>query len=215
MQQTGEQTALGSMRSSQEPVSDTAFLLRTLGQLWLHRVQINWKAFSSVEKRRRLELPTYPFERQRYWIAASNTGDLRGSSAATERDISTWFYTPTWKPAAASQPAKLNSTKARWLVFSDAEGIGEEMAEQLRATGANLTMVSPSDRFARTPSNDYFLRADRPSDYHDLCKEVCGGGDPPQFIVHLWSVTRNFEENFETAQLLGFYSLLHLAQALE
>ena len=215
MQQTGEQTALGSMRSSQEPVSDTAFLLRTLGQLWLHRVQINWKAFSSVEKRRRLELPTYPFERQRYWIAASNTGDLRGSSAATERDISTWFYTPTWKPAAASQPAKLNWTKARWLVFSDAEGIGEEMAEQLRATGANLTMVSPSDRFARTPSNDYFLRADRPSDYHDLCKEVCGGGDPPQFIVHLWSVTRNFEENFETAQLLGFYSLLHLAQALE
>ncbi|TBR56966.1 hypothetical protein B4U84_26390, partial [Westiellopsis prolifica IICB1] len=48
--------------------SDVAFLLRTLGQLWLAGVSIDWSAFSSHEFRHRLPLPTYPFERHRYWI---------------------------------------------------------------------------------------------------------------------------------------------------
>lgn len=39
-----------------------------LGQLWLGGAPIRWPAFYSREQRRRVPLPTYPFERQRYWI---------------------------------------------------------------------------------------------------------------------------------------------------
>jgi FkbM family methyltransferase len=40
-----------------------------LGQLWLAGVQIDWSAFHANERCHRLPLPTYPFERQRYWIS--------------------------------------------------------------------------------------------------------------------------------------------------
>lgn len=48
--------------------SEMASLLTTLGQLWLAGVHIDWAGFSAHEQGRRLPLPTYPFERQRYWI---------------------------------------------------------------------------------------------------------------------------------------------------
>jgi acyl transferase domain-containing protein len=45
-----------------------AFLLKTLGNLWLSGVAVDWKSYYKNEKRRRIPLPTYPFERKRYWL---------------------------------------------------------------------------------------------------------------------------------------------------
>jgi acyl carrier protein len=59
---------LPTLRNSCDRQSDVAFLLNTLGQLWLAGVQINWQCFYADERRHRVPLPTYPFERQRYWI---------------------------------------------------------------------------------------------------------------------------------------------------
>ncbi|MGL4618099.1 SDR family NAD(P)-dependent oxidoreductase [Chroococcidiopsis sp.] len=63
-----QQVVLNSIRHPKEQQSDVRFLLNTLGQLWLAGVQIDWSGFYAHKKRDRLPLPTYPFERQRYWI---------------------------------------------------------------------------------------------------------------------------------------------------
>jgi len=63
-----DQVVLSSLRHPQEEQPDTAFLLNTLGRLWLAGVNINWSDFYAEERRHRVPLPTYPFERQRYWI---------------------------------------------------------------------------------------------------------------------------------------------------
>lgn len=65
----GDRIALPSLRHSYDSQSDIAFLLNALGQLWLAGVQIDWSAFHANERCHRLPLPTYPFERQRYWIS--------------------------------------------------------------------------------------------------------------------------------------------------
>jgi len=59
---------LSSLRYAYERQSDVAFILNTLGQLWLAGIKIDWSRFYAHESRHRLPLPTYPFERQRYWI---------------------------------------------------------------------------------------------------------------------------------------------------
>ncbi|MHC5763066.1 beta-ketoacyl synthase N-terminal-like domain-containing protein [Nostoc sp.] len=61
-------TILSSLRYAYERESDVAFILNTLGQLWLEGIKIDWSGFYAHERRYRLPLPTYPFERQRYWI---------------------------------------------------------------------------------------------------------------------------------------------------
>ncbi|MBN3950377.1 MAG: thioester reductase domain-containing protein [Nostoc sp. NMS7] len=59
---------LSSLRHPHDQFSDVAFLLNTLGQIWLVGVKVDWSGFYAHERRHRLPLPTYPFERQRYWI---------------------------------------------------------------------------------------------------------------------------------------------------
>ena len=50
-----------------EPGTDREALLAATGKLWEAGVEIDWAALHA-EKPRRVALPTYPFERQRYWI---------------------------------------------------------------------------------------------------------------------------------------------------
>jgi acyl transferase domain-containing protein len=52
----------------QDEDSDEAARLTATGQLWLAGVDIKWAALHHGQTRRRVELPTYPFERKRYWI---------------------------------------------------------------------------------------------------------------------------------------------------
>jgi acyl transferase domain-containing protein len=99
-EKTAGQLALCSLRHPAERASDAEFLLNSLGKLWLAGIQVDWQTFHSAD-RRRLPLPTYPFERKRYWIespiriarqiallaetsrkdngAGNNGGQLRGS----------------------------------------------------------------------------------------------------------------------------------------
>lgn len=66
----GGRVALSTLRHPREERSDVAFLLETLGRLWLGGGEIDWRGLHSGEERRRVVLPTYPFERQRYWLEA-------------------------------------------------------------------------------------------------------------------------------------------------
>ena len=60
--------ALPTLRHAFERTDDLAFLLQTVGRLWLTGLRPDWPAFWADQPRRRVPLPTYPFERRRYWI---------------------------------------------------------------------------------------------------------------------------------------------------
>jgi acyl transferase domain-containing protein len=57
-----------SLRTSSTPGSGVASLLDALGRLWLAGAAVDWAGFTGAERRHRTALPTYPFERQRYWF---------------------------------------------------------------------------------------------------------------------------------------------------
>ena len=70
---------LSSMRHLREAQSDEEFLLGILGKLWLAGAKIDWGGFYGQERRHRLPLPTYPFERQRYWVDPKKPPALNGA----------------------------------------------------------------------------------------------------------------------------------------
>ncbi len=67
---------LPSLRSGRE---DWAQVLESLGTLYVNGADIDWAGFDRDYARRRVALPTYPFERQRYWL--EQTDWLRPSAA--------------------------------------------------------------------------------------------------------------------------------------
>ena len=63
-----QQIAIASLGDNAENEAEWTALLKAVGQLWLAGVSIDWSNFYQRETRQRIPLPTYPFERQRFWI---------------------------------------------------------------------------------------------------------------------------------------------------
>ena len=60
---------LASLREGRD---DWSILLKSLGTLHVHGVNVDWRAFGKNSERQTLRLPTYPFQRQSYWIKPSS-----------------------------------------------------------------------------------------------------------------------------------------------
>ena len=69
----GDQLWLASLRSHQQ---DWYQLLESLAQLYVREIQIDWAGFERDYPKCRVLLPTYPFQRQRYWIENLSSDQL-------------------------------------------------------------------------------------------------------------------------------------------
>lgn len=211
-----EQMVVSSLHRPEALQSDEATMLRALGRLWLSGQAVNWDGFYKHESRRRVSLPPYPFERQRYWIEARRPAEL-ATTQRQKQKITKWLYAPTWQrvPLTASSHV---ATSGGWLIFSDNHVLGPQLIQRLRQQGQVVVTVTRGDKFTRTGDNEYTIATGRSDDYKALIKTLQDADQLPSNILHLWSVTGEPQpsttESMDQGQELGFYSLLYLAQAL-
>lgn len=59
---------LSTLPGQRLAVSSLRCMLQSLGRLWELGVTVDWEAFYRRERRQRVALPTYPFQRKRHWI---------------------------------------------------------------------------------------------------------------------------------------------------
>ena len=193
--------------------SDHETLLGTLGHLWLAGVEPDWAAFYRREQRRRVSLPTYPFERRRFWIErADKSFAALEPPAGKKPDMADWFYVLSWKLSPLAPP---QDDAGRWLFFVDEMGVGSRLAEGLQKAGCEVWTVEPGEGFARLGDRRFGLDPGREEAYTQLIGAL--GENLPQRIVHLWSLTSAESADpglLERMQSMGFYSLLFLVQAL-
>src|SRR5579885_973919 len=156
-------TKIIATQPSRDEKNDYAYFLTSIGRLWLTGVELDWQSFYAGELRRRIPLPTYPFERQRHWIDVqdwrqrssigrdkSGPYSVQGILQASERkaDIGRWFAVPGWKQAPPSPlpPGEL-TTATNWLIFLDEAGIGAALARRFVAAGQRVVTVAPGTSF--------------------------------------------------------------------
>lgn len=109
-----------------------------LGRLWLEGVDIDWTALHAERVTHRIPLPTYPFERRRFWIDPAPPVQARRSEERRE-DVTEWFYLPAWHQAPRLLPGDLDDrlvAAAPWLITGADRPAAAALAERLRAAGA-------------------------------------------------------------------------------
>ncbi len=209
--------AVASLRSPKETTDDRMALLTALGRLWQAGVSIDWARVHAREVRRRVPLPTYPFERERHWVepnAESKSGtDVARGFSLDRQPLEDWFYQASWR-RVASVDGKTKRLVGTSLVFLDDTGVGDAVADELRAAGGRVVTVRPGPAFASRGDDSYEVAPDIRSDYVHLLEAV----GTPATVVHAWGVTpedrRPLGERIPTSHTRGFLSLLFLAQAL-
>jgi len=100
-------TAIPTFADTDADNTEWATLLFALGSLWQNGVSIDWEAFYANEDRRRIPLPTYPFERQRFWVDPAPkllpASGLQSADSASYTDLSIELP-PSSAPVATAIP---------------------------------------------------------------------------------------------------------------
>jgi amino acid adenylation domain-containing protein len=130
------QAVIASLRHPKAVDEDAAVLLGAVARLWLAGGDFDWEAFGASEQRRRLSLPTYPFERQRYWVdpLPQQQGASR-STPGSRRDPGDWTYVPVWKQAplprtrAAGSAGAFRPAGSAGMAAGSGAGRGEPSGE--------------------------------------------------------------------------------------
>lgn len=205
---------LSSIRHPNDKITDMAFLLNSLGKLWIAGKQPDWSEFYKQEKRRHIPLPTYSFECKRYWIEKMQP--QTNQSAQFKTDIRDWMLIPSWKRSNALNsfnPEMLEKNKYKWLIFIDEEGIGQHLAQRLLASGQEAATVAYGERFTSGADNTFKLNSKRTWEYAALISRLNNMDMLPDIVVYLWNYSEKSE--FGSCQAADSYSLLSLAQSIE
>lgn len=214
-----DQPVLSSLRHPQEMQADDVFLYHTVGQLWLAGIRPDWAQLHQGARRRRVELPTYPFERERYWIDGPSDDEVlpQQQTLFKRSDRSRWFYLPSWK-RSLPPVAEVDAAAKRWLVLGGEDWLSRRLFEALRSRGDWAAWGGQGDDFS-AEALTYSLNPADPAHYGRLLADLKQQGFLPTHILHLWNISteRPTPDNGDpiTAALTpSFYSPLYLAQAI-
>ena len=91
-----EQVIASSLADSFSGDDDAVALMNALGAVWMAGVRPNWPALYRGARRQRVSLPTYPFERKRYWLETNEAAEGTRTRANAPQQVS--------QPAAVESP---------------------------------------------------------------------------------------------------------------
>jgi polyketide synthase PksN len=203
--------------------------LTRLARLWALGAEIDWSLLHAGGTPRRVSLPTYPFERQRYWIdttplaavrvvpaaptAVAPTAAAPGPAAAVAEAPQRLHYGVTWQ--AAPPPSPVAQPAGTLLLLDGTDTIFRTLAAQ-RGAAAPLVRVTFAKAYRELGPTEFEVRADDETDFRELfaalqCRDLL-----PQVILHRCSDGVTLEQSLpDTAALhQPVFALLHVAKAL-
>jgi acyl transferase domain-containing protein len=190
---------VSTLPAAAETASSDATVTEALGRLWLAGVEVDWRAYH-MQGAGRVSLPTYPFQRQSFWVddgvptrfglapaSAAGGGSLEQDPLARLPEHQ-FLCLPVWRQTAVRPPAAATGP-LRWLFYSDAghaDAIAGQLAERLRAQGHAVTWVRPGTAFG-SEHGGFRVRPGDAADALALLSELQSRGQQPTRIVHLWT----------------------------
>jgi len=211
-QQAGtEAEIVASLRHAKEMPDDARAALEALGRLWSAGVDINWSGFHQDFRRRRVPLPTYPFERKRYWVEPGDAPAVSApaTGATKNPDLAQWFYVPGWKRAHLHIPPPEPSD---WILFDDGSELAGSLVNLLATRGDICVRVRAGGELTRVSKDEFRIDPHHAEHYEELLRALRGSDRRRWRIAHLWCADPQLPS--EAAQDLGFHALLHLCQAI-
>ncbi|HEX8393728.1 MAG TPA: beta-ketoacyl synthase N-terminal-like domain-containing protein [Longimicrobium sp.] len=176
--------AIPSLRYAYDRRPDTQFLLDALGRLWLAGVEVDWAAVRGAERRQRLALPTYPWERQRYWVELPQAEEgqaARVAANARHADPAQWIHAATWTRTPA--PAAPSPGHDHILLMSSGQGLADRVTSALDRVGYNVISVRPDTGFS-AGKRMHTVRPALREDYRQMTETLASIGMRPRAVVH-------------------------------
>jgi phthiocerol/phenolphthiocerol synthesis type-I polyketide synthase B len=127
------------------------------------------------------------------------------STAKITQDLSNARYQVEWQLSPLTAETKTSQVE-RWLIFSDNQGIGQELAAVVNDP---CILVSSGEIYQKLPSGHYQINPHQTADFQQLLEDI---SEPVTKVVYLWGLDSSID--IENSQTQSYSSLLYLVQAL-
>ncbi|MEU7449788.1 type I polyketide synthase [Streptomyces diastaticus] len=204
----------------QDGRDDVQVLLEGVGRLWSHGVSVRWDRYWSHEERGRVHAPTYPYDRDRFWVdpAVPEAGAGGGPAPADCGPL----YVPTWKEtglpsAPTTVRAHADDEGGTWIVFAPpGDAVAARLLRLARDASRDVVVVSPGREFAQTADRRFTVRPRETSDYARLISGILESKHSPIHVVHAWLLedrpSRTEQATVRALLDQGLYSLFAALQ---
>ncbi|APU21398.1 polyketide synthase family protein [Actinoalloteichus sp. GBA129-24] len=114
-------------------------LLTSLAEAWVRGLPVDWAPVFASFDPHTVELPTYAFQRERYWLASETPARRSRSTASAEGGRR---YQVDWQPVEAGTDLAATDLTGAWLLAVPAgDHAHEQLADALRGRGADLRVL--------------------------------------------------------------------------
>jgi acyl transferase domain-containing protein/acyl carrier protein len=235
-----EAITLPSLRRGE---NDLAVMLESLGSLHAHGHVVSWNSLYSIPGPH-VDLPKYPWQRERFWYESSAAGaarrklhaetpqpsqegrsDVEAAEGATQAKIGDLLYRFTWQPQVLKPPQQshlsaANGARGRWILFADTRGVAHSLAAKLRMSGDECLLVFSGEMNRDSDNGSFVLAPHDRQVFHDFFGRVLSRTSPPcKGIAFLWGLGscpsgELTADKLDVANTTGCEALLHLIQSL-
>jgi len=143
-----EPVAIPCMRHAKDPGSDVVALLSALGRLWTAGFPVDWSLLHRGQTRRRVPLPTYPFQGKNYWIDAP-VGSSPSVSFAPQvglkrrSEVESWLAQTVWAPSPLENSVAIEADA--FILVGGEERERDGLSAELRRTRRETDAASFDD----------------------------------------------------------------------
>ncbi|MBJ6763014.1 acyltransferase domain-containing protein [Myxococcaceae bacterium JPH2] len=205
-------TSLPGPRDAQQDA--LSHLTEATGRLWLAGGRVELSRGYKGEPRRRVGLPGYPFQRERFDLlrgppparAAVAASAVRASSDVRGLELSA----PVWPrtPASVTVPSLQGQ---RWLVLESDTALAARVTERLRGAGADVVTLVAPERGDAPAQRRYAVS---PETMGETLERLRDEGWTPERIAYLWPLTAMGTPASEATLDVTFHGLMALGRAV-
>lgn len=182
---------LPSMRRKAEAFQT---LYESVARLYAHGVNIDWNGFHAFDKVRKVDLPTYAFQHERYWLQLPLPETWTRAEKPAHNELA---YQVHWEPKPYDPEIKALHPHGTWLIFMDRQGLGEQVAGELKWQQQHCICVHCSSRFEERSDEHFAVNPEESRDIEQLWQRVLASGGTINGLVFLWGLDVQENSVFE------------------
>ena len=165
-------------------------LLEAVGELYRNSTNLRWKAFYP-EEGNVVPLPSYPWQREPYWVTSKTTNLSTGSKRSESDILDGLLYTIEWQSVEGLEPMIKPAPfeqSGQWIIFSDRQGFAGLIAKRLTEIGETCFQIYPAPNYQKVDSGQFGVDPANSEEIRELINRLMSLAPDIRGVIYLWSL---------------------------
>lgn len=181
---------------------------------------IDWQRLHRHESKQRISLPTYPFERIRYWVPETHAilkAEVSSTLKKDHKKAMTFFYQSILEPHNITDENKrinkdfIKNHMNSPTLFFGSNNLSNELITSLQTEFHSLIYVNWGSRYTKRASDHYSVNSSKFKHYQKLIQSLEEQNTLPRCVIY----QVDFKDVLDMGALeKSFYAIFYLVKAL-